>query len=45
MRLLIKLLPYHLPKLSAVAVGHFTEQDFAARLDRFDGPLLVRPSN
>jgi hypothetical protein len=34
MRLLIELLPYHLPKLSAVAVGHFTEQDFAARLDR-----------
>ena len=34
MRLLIELLPYHLPKLSAVAVGHFTGQDFAARLDR-----------
>jgi len=36
MRLLIELLPYHLPKLSAVAVGHFTGQDFdfAAQLDR-----------
>jgi hypothetical protein len=35
MRLLIELLPYHLPKLSAVAVGHFNGQDdFAARLDR-----------
>jgi hypothetical protein len=34
MRLLIEMLPYHLPKLSAVAVGHFTGQDFAAQLDR-----------
>lgn len=34
MRLLIELLPYHLPKPSAVAVGHFTGTDFAARLDR-----------
>jgi hypothetical protein len=34
MRLLIELLPYHLPKLSAVAVGHFNGQDFAAQLDR-----------
>ena len=33
-RLLIELLPYHLPKLPAVAVGHFNGQDFAAQLDR-----------
>jgi len=34
MRLLIELLPYHLPKLSAVAVGHFNGTDFATQLDR-----------
>ena len=34
MRLLIELLPYHLPKLSAVAVGHFEGTDFAGRLDK-----------
>jgi hypothetical protein len=34
MRLLIELLPCHSPKLSAVAVGHFNGQDFAAQLDR-----------
>jgi hypothetical protein len=34
MRLLVELLPFYLPKLSAVAVGHFAGEDFAARLDR-----------
>lgn len=34
MRMLIELLPFHLPKLSAVAVGHLTGQDFASRLDK-----------
>jgi hypothetical protein len=34
LRMLIELLPFHLPKLSAVAVGRLTGDDFAARLDR-----------
>jgi len=34
MRMLIELLPFHLPKLSAVAVGRLTGEDFASRLDR-----------
>jgi len=34
MRLLIELLPYYLPKLSAVAHGHFEGTDFASALDR-----------
>jgi hypothetical protein len=34
LRMLIELLPFHLPKLSAVAVGRLTGEDFASRLDR-----------
>ena len=34
LRMLIELLPFHLPKLSAVAVGRLTGEDFATRLDR-----------
>jgi hypothetical protein len=35
LRMLIELLPFHLPKLSAVAVGRLTGEDFVAtRLDR-----------
>jgi hypothetical protein len=34
MRMLIELLPFHLPKLSAIAVGRLTGEDFASRLDR-----------
>jgi hypothetical protein len=34
MRMLIELLPYHSPKLTAVAVGHLKAQDFYSRLDR-----------
>jgi hypothetical protein len=34
MRILIELLPYYAPKLTAIAVGHLTAQDFATRLDR-----------
>jgi hypothetical protein len=33
-RMLIELLPFHMPKLSAVAVGRLTGEDFASRLDR-----------
>ena len=32
-RMLIELLPYHAPRLSAVAVGSVTGQDFARMLD------------
>jgi hypothetical protein len=34
MRLLIELLPYHMPKLSAVALGHFEGSDFTGKLER-----------
>src|SRR5215472_9147741 len=34
LRMLIELLPFHLPKLSAIAVGRLTGEDFASRLDR-----------
>ena len=34
LRMLIELLPFHLPKLSAVALGRLTGEDFATRLDR-----------
>ena len=34
MRMLIELLPFHLPKLSAVGVGYIQGNDFASRLDR-----------
>src|SRR5262249_19232790 len=34
MRMLVELLPYYSPKLSAVAVGHLTGEDFYNRLDR-----------
>ncbi len=34
MRAAIESLPYENPKLSAVAVGHLTGQDFSNRLDR-----------
>jgi len=34
MRMLIELLPYYAPKLTAVAVGYLKGQDFYTRLDR-----------
>jgi hypothetical protein len=34
MRMLIELLPFHMPKLSAVGVGYLTNDTFAERLDR-----------
>ena len=34
MRAAIESLPYENPKLSAVAVGHLTAQDFYSRLER-----------
>jgi hypothetical protein len=34
MRMLVELLPYYSPKLTAVAVGHLTSQDFYSRFDR-----------
>lgn len=34
MRAMIELLPFHAPKLSSVAVGYLTGEDFASRLDR-----------
>ena len=34
LRMLIELLPFHLPKLSAVGVGFMTNSTFAERLDR-----------
>jgi hypothetical protein len=34
MRMLIELLPFHMPKLSAVGVGYMTNNTFAERLDR-----------
>jgi hypothetical protein len=34
MRMLIELLPYVRPKLTAVAVGHLTGEDFYNRLER-----------
>jgi hypothetical protein len=34
MRMLIELLPYHVPKLSTVGIGFLNAQDFASRLER-----------
>jgi hypothetical protein len=34
MRAMIELLPFHAPKLTAVATGSLNSQDFAARLER-----------
>jgi hypothetical protein len=34
MRAAIEAAPYEHPKLTAIAVGHLTAQDFATRLDR-----------
>src|SRR6516162_2990256 len=34
MRAAIEALPYEVPKLSAVAVGHLTAEDFYSRLER-----------
>jgi hypothetical protein len=34
LRMLIELLPFHMPKLSAVGVGYLTGDDFASRLER-----------
>ncbi len=34
MRMLIELLPYLRPKLTAVALGHLTSEDFYSRLER-----------
>jgi hypothetical protein len=33
-RMLIELLPFHMPKLSAVGVGYMTNATFAERLDQ-----------
>ena len=38
--MLIELLPFRLPKLSAIAVGRLTGEDFATRLD-----LAIERSN
>jgi len=34
MRVMIELLPFHAPKLSAVGIGYLTNNTFAERLDR-----------
>ena len=34
LRMLIELLPFYMPKLSAVGVGYLTNDTFAQRLDR-----------
>jgi hypothetical protein len=34
LRMLIELLPYYAPKLTAIAYGHMKDRDFAVRLDR-----------
>jgi hypothetical protein len=34
MRMLVELLPYYSPKLTAIAVGTLNDQDFYARLER-----------
>src|SRR6516165_6925792 len=34
MRMLIELLPFYMPKLSAVGVGYLTNNTFAEKLDR-----------
>ena len=34
MRMLIELLPFHMPRLSAVGVGYLNDNTFAQRLDR-----------
>jgi hypothetical protein len=34
MRMLVELLPYYSPKLTAIAVGTLTSQDFYSRLER-----------
>jgi len=34
MRMLIELLPFYMPKLSSVAMGFLTANDFASRLER-----------
>jgi len=34
MRMWVELLPYYSPKLTAVAVGHLTGEDFYNRLER-----------
>ena len=34
MRMLVEILPFYMPKLSSVAVGHFNGEDFAERLER-----------
>jgi hypothetical protein len=34
LRVLIELLPYHAPKLSAMALSSMSSNDFAAKLDR-----------
>jgi hypothetical protein len=34
MRMLIELLPFYMPKLSAIGVGVLNDQNFASRLDR-----------
>jgi hypothetical protein len=46
MRMLIELLPYMAPKLTAVAIGTLNNQDFARRLDRCierSGKAQVKP--
>jgi hypothetical protein len=36
-RMLIELLPFYMPKFSAVTIGRLTGEDFASRLDRAVG--------
>jgi hypothetical protein len=44
-RMLIELLPFYMPKLSAVSVGYMTNNTFAERLDRaklVEGQVIER---
>ena len=36
MRMLIELLPFYMPKLSAVGVGYLSDETFAERLERLE---------
>ena len=44
-RMLIELLPFHMPKLSAVGVGYLTSNTFAERLDSCDRSQRTRATD